>query len=199
MKSSTRPDLIIHTKTREEYDALISKLDVCGYKWAYGASMKAGPRAFDSFKEKTCLRVEMEDGVLYGNSDFYLSNNYDVLSFEDFMRLEGAKQTAIHVESKAQFFELLQTLQENGWKWSGSPQDPIFDGVVSFYDNQKNITICLERTSGGHKRLTYAGLHYFKQDLDKYNILPFDIYMGKHIGNLNAKVISAIRSITCGK
>lgn len=65
---------IYHTRTQEEYDWLMEKLEAGGFKWDGGIS----PERVDNWKEylsETCIRLD-DQKITYANFDFYNNKSY---------------------------------------------------------------------------------------------------------------------------
>ena len=102
------------------------------------------------------------------------------------------KQTVIHPESKEQYISLLQFLEKQGYLWNGAGELPTYSRSMDFFNNEKDICICLEPD----KFITYSRKSYFHCHDNRYNIISFNDYMDNERPNLNLKLIKAVLGFT---
>lgn len=91
--------LIIRTPNPEQYTELMKVLEKFDYFWAVNVKPtdREVSERWNKHKESTCVRIDKDKHITYGNRSFYQDyaqseyQGYDVISFEAFMRTYGPK------------------------------------------------------------------------------------------------------------
>ena len=99
MENEIKTDKVIyHTKTQEEYDWLMEKLEEAGLMWAGGSSPTA-PKQADNWRRystETCVNCE-DERIVFGDFDFYKNESdykdREIIEVSDLM--ENEKKTEI--------------------------------------------------------------------------------------------------------
>ncbi len=71
----------VHTSTREIYDELMRVYGGGGWR-GHNGCLPTEVNGFKKYKEKTC--VDAKNGFKYCNGDFYLNNNFNIISTKKF-------------------------------------------------------------------------------------------------------------------
>lgn len=87
------PGMVIHCKTEEEANTLLSYLDKQGYKWNNSTAVLLGHSQYGVHKEKTCYRILKNCRLAYSDKDWYERNGYFIFEFDalDFNSLSAAE------------------------------------------------------------------------------------------------------------
>ena len=95
-------NIAVHCTTQEEWDFVISKFNPRNIK----------SKNFETYNKQSCINYkdEEKDNIgLFGCVDFYLENNYKILSFQEWCNLNGYK-----METKLNF-KVGKWYEYNGW------------------------------------------------------------------------------------
>lgn len=113
MKLREMENTVVHTKTRAEYDLLMSIYEAADWKWQSGKK-PTKEDSYNEYKEKTCIRVKKE--ICYAREGFYKEEGVKIISLRKFLKSQKlALNTAfmrpgLVVESKQVGCEYLTTL-----------------------------------------------------------------------------------------
>jgi hypothetical protein len=72
----TGHDAVIHTPTQEIYDNLMNYLDILGYRWATGKSMKGNPQFFT---RNVCINCQDKFSVMKSDRDYYINLTCEII------------------------------------------------------------------------------------------------------------------------
>jgi hypothetical protein len=90
---------VIHCKTQEEFNKVLGIFEQKGWVWRSGKSPLKGKDNWRENNNETC--IEYWNGFLYCCKDYYLNDGYEIISFEEFLELEGNrvfyKKTSINI------------------------------------------------------------------------------------------------------
>jgi len=75
-------DIIIHTKTQEQFNELMRLLEDAGYKWRSGQLPTLYLIYWNYNKGSTCVSLEYEKYIAYGD----ISQNTNVITFDDYVK-----------------------------------------------------------------------------------------------------------------
>ena len=108
MENEIKTDKVIyHTKTQEEYDWLMEKLEEAGLMWAGGSSPTA-PKQADNWRRystETCVNCE-DERIVFADFDFY-KNESDYKDYE-FIEVSDIMEN----EKKTEILDKLETMNE---------------------------------------------------------------------------------------
>lgn len=108
--------VVYRTRTQEEYDWLMEKLEEVGFMWASG-SLPTAPRQADNWERystKTCINCENER-IVFADFDFYKNESdykdYKFIEVSDLMETEKETEAleeleAIHKQVTSQINDL---------------------------------------------------------------------------------------------
>jgi len=121
---------VIHTKTHEEFKQVLEIFDKKGWVWYSGNKPLKKIFYWNFYKEKTC--IDYEDNFEYAFKEWYEEKGWEVISFEEFLRLEGFKmKKVIHTKTKKEFKKVLEIFEKKGWTWRGG-RKPL-KGIFNWY------------------------------------------------------------------
>jgi len=89
--------VVVHCKTEQEWDIATEKL---GYKWSDATN-------WDFYKEDSCINL---NEVYYGNTKFYINDNYTILSFDEW--LTSLKEHVIIEETDDDLYYLIELFKK---------------------------------------------------------------------------------------
>ncbi|MFW6272295.1 MAG: hypothetical protein ACOC2U_00760 [bacterium] len=77
----------INCKTKEEFEKILGIYEEKGWLWLDGEFPTHSIDKWDTYSEKTC--IDYSDDFGYADTNYYLSNDFQIISFEEFLQLEG--------------------------------------------------------------------------------------------------------------
>lgn len=100
--------VIYRTRTQEEYDWLMKKLEEAGLRWVNGCFPTAskGDNNWREYFSETCIRTD-DEGIAFADFDFYKNKS----DYKDYEIIEVSD--LIENEKKTEILEKLKTLDEH--------------------------------------------------------------------------------------
>lgn len=77
------PEMVIHCKTEEEANQLLSHLNDLGYEWYNGESLLEADSRYENCREDTCYCLSENNKITYSSVSHYMDNNYKITEFSD--------------------------------------------------------------------------------------------------------------------
>ena len=171
MENEIKTDKVIyHTKTQEEYDWLMEKLEEAGLMWAGGSSPTA-PKQADNWRRystETCVNCE-DERIVFADFDFYKNESdykdYEFIEVSDLMKKPLKTDKVIyHTNTQEEFDWLMEQLQEAGCEWQGGGS-PICGKEVC--DSTKTDSyICVENGTISFLDEDYVYDYMYNQDYE---------------------------------
>lgn len=82
-------NFVINVRTQKEYDKLMELLGDNDYYWVVPGESPIRSNDYDNFyleeKEKTCIQLSFYKIINYSDINYFLSENYAIISFDYFM------------------------------------------------------------------------------------------------------------------
>ena len=77
---------VIHTKTKAEFIKVLQIFDKKKWVWGSGDKPLEFINYWDDDKEETCIKYENRS--LFASKEYYKQNDYKVISFKKFLKME---------------------------------------------------------------------------------------------------------------
>lgn len=114
--------VIYRTKTQEEYDWLMEKLEAVGCKWAYG-NLPTEVNSWGRYSTETCINLE-DETITFEAFVFFKSDSeykdYDFIEVSDLMkRTINIDKVIYHTKTQDEYDWLMDRLEEAGCERQG--------------------------------------------------------------------------------
>lgn len=167
--------VIYRTRTQEEYDWLMEKLEEAGCKWVFGG-LPTAPKEVGSWKEylsETCIRLD-DQMITYANFNFYKNasdyKDYEFIEVSDLMGNEEKKnliktdKVIYRTRTLEEYNWLMQELERGGCEWGTRKKPTEFD-AFSIRKSDTHIFVynkALTCGGGEHRKTFYKGQEFIE-------------------------------------
>lgn len=109
--------VIYRTRTQEEYDWLMKKLEEAGLRWVNGCFPTAskGDNNWREYFSETCIRTD-DEGIAFADFDFYKNESdykdYEFIEVSDLMETEEETDAQDKTEEETDALEELEAIHK---------------------------------------------------------------------------------------